>query len=176
MRSILPRIIVSIGFIFLSIAENIENEDFFTACSSGDVELVSKFISGGIVTANTKTKDGETCLHLAAIPGSVSLTRFLLEKGADPNARSTFSEGLRMHPLSWNVYGGHFENVVLLLEGGAEINADFDYIVGADAETKKVTVLDIAEQVVDDGRDGFQQTYELLVSKGGKKWVDLDKV
>mmetsp|Transcript_19979 Transcript_19979/g.20295 ORF Transcript_19979/g.20295 Transcript_19979/m.20295 type:complete len:82 (-) Transcript_19979:405-650(-) len=81
-----------------------------------------------------------------------------------------------MHPLSWNVYGGHFENVVLLLEAGAEINADFDYIVGADAEKKKVTVLDIAEQVVDDGRDGFQQTYELLVSKGGKKWVDLDKV
>lgn len=42
--------------------------------------------------SNAHTTDGETCLHLAAIPGSNGITKVLLEAGADPNARTTFDK------------------------------------------------------------------------------------
>jgi ankyrin repeat protein len=42
--------------------------------------------------ANAHTADGETCLHLAAIPGSNAVTKLLLEAGADPNVRTTFDK------------------------------------------------------------------------------------
>ena len=42
-----------------------------------------------IALAKSTTEDGETCLHLTAISSSVEISKMVLEKGADPNARST---------------------------------------------------------------------------------------
>lgn len=79
-----------------------------------------------------------------------------------------------MHPLSWNVYGGHHESVKLLLESGAQVNADVDSGDGA-----KITVLDICDKFLDSNTDGenpqierFQQVRKLLLQHGAKTFAE----
>ncbi|KAL3772862.1 hypothetical protein ACHAWO_002692 [Cyclotella atomus] len=123
-------------------------------------------------------RDGEHCLHLASLSGSTPIVALLLSKGADPDIRSTYSKGLRMHPLSWATYYGRHEIISLLLENGADPNADFD--LGGDSfqndEERKVTVLDVVEKIildmsVDDERKGeFVEARNAIVKGGGLRW------
>ena len=71
-----------------------------------------------------------------------------------------------MHPLSWNVYGGHTENVELLLKHGANVNADFDSMNNQGS----VTAMDIALQLKtnEDGDERFVQMESILRKYGGK--------
>lgn len=82
-----------------------------------------------------------------------------------------------MHPLSWNVYGGHHEIVRLLLKHGANLNDDIDSMYD---QGGKITVLDLAEQLLDawkeepdGGPTPIQLTYDIIVANGGKKYQDL---
>ena len=123
---------------------------------------------------------GETCLHLAGIPGSATITAELIQRGADPNVRSTFYKGLRMHPLSWNVYGGHVEAVKVLLNNGADVNLDYD---DPAYDGTKITVLDTVQTMLDSREEKdaekeaffqrFEQIKEMLLEKGAKKYSDL---
>lgn len=80
-----------------------------------------------------------------------------------------------MHPLSWNVYGGHYESIKLLLESGAQVNADVDSGDGA-----KITVLDICDKFLesntDDGENSqmerFQKVRKLLLQYGAKTFAE----
>jgi len=183
------------------------SEEYFFACSGGKTDTVRALLEQhGEDLANAKTRDGETCLHLASIDTTgqaVRITEALLAAGADPDVRTTFEQGQRMHPLSWNVYAGNHDIVELLLDAGAGINDDFDlYPPNAPLQTI-VTALDIAERLsgVEDmadsvekgeGRDGnsqqpkasdggedprdrFKLTFDLLKARGGKKWEDIVK-
>ena len=173
------------------------SEEYFFACSGGKTGTVRALLDRhGRDLANAKTRDGETCLHLASIDTTgqaVHVTRALLAAGADPNVRTAFEQGQRMHPLSWNVYAGNHDVVELLLDAGGSINNDFDlYPPGAPVQTI-VTALDIAEKLSgvedmadsvereEDGgggadpRDRFKLTYDLLKARGGKKWEDILK-
>lgn len=151
-------------------------KDFFFACSGGKVDEVKAFLKEHPDWSNACTPEGESCLHLAAIPGSAEVTKLLLESGADPNARTTFDGGLRMHPLSWNVYGGHFENVKLLLENGAEVNADVD-----SGDGSIITVLDANLKFLDPSGEPTPYTVrsekiqKLLLKHGAKTFADLQK-
>ena len=121
------------------------------------------------------TENGESCLHLAGIYGHSDVTSLLLKKGADPNVRSTWEDGLRMHPLSWNVYGGHLENVRLLLENGADVNADFDSM-GKKEERQPVTITDIALQLANvEGDERFGKMVSLLKRYGGKTMREIQE-
>ena len=75
-----------------------------------------------------------------------------------------------MHPLSWNVYGGHYENVKLLLEHGAHVNADVD---SGDGST--VTALDICVKYLDGngGNENFEKTHKMLLQHGAKTFQEL---
>ena len=152
--------------------------DFFFACSGGQFDVIRTSLEQHPSWVNSRTQQGESCLHLTGIYGHSQITRLLLVNGADPNIRSTYEEGLRMHPLSWNVYGGHYDNVQLLLEYGADVNLDFDGMgssrssKGTDEEKNDVavTALDIAialtknEQDVD---ERFVKIEQLLRKHGG---------
>jgi ankyrin repeat protein len=122
---------------------------------------------------NARTDNGESCLHLTGIYGHSQVTLLLLQKGADPNIRSTYEAGLRMHPLSWNVYGGHVENIELLLKYGADVNLDFDGMNGNPVVA--VTALDVTLQLQQNekGDDRFTKMEQVLRSHGGKTTVEL---
>lgn len=78
-----------------------------------------------------------------------------------------------MHPLSWNVYGGHVDNIKVLLENGATVNLDFDSM----DNRGPVTSLDVAVQLVENesGDDRFQRIESLLRQHGGKTMKELNE-
>ena len=80
-------------------------------------------------------------------------------------------QGLRMHPLSWNVYGGHTENVELLLKHGAKVNADFDSM----NDQGSVTAMDIVLQLKtnEDGDERFVKMESILRKYGGKTMKEV---
>ena len=53
-----------------------------------------------------------------------------------------------VHPLSWSTYYGRFENIALLLQHGANVNADFDVGKNSSGGAEKGTVLDVVEQIL----------------------------
>ena len=73
-----------------------------------------------------------------------------------------------MHPLSWNVYGGHHKSVKLLLEHGARVNDDVD---SGDGET--ITALDIAHKYLNAEDENFVQTRKVLLEYGAKTFEEL---
>jgi ankyrin repeat protein len=85
--------------------------------------------------------------------------------GANPNARSTFEQGLRMHPLSWNVYGGHIENIRLLLKHGADVNLDFDSMGQPPEPVNALDVL-LELQRAEQGDQRFMKMEKLLRDYG----------
>lgn len=154
-----------------------ENTSYFHACSGGNADIITTLISSDPTIVNSVTKDGEHGLHLVAISGDLAIAAMLLENGADPNVRTTFEHGLRMHALAWNTYYGRHDIVGALLERGADVNADFDSMAeGAPA----VTVLDVVEQILGTMEEGdeetlarFGKTLAVLVKHGAKHYGDL---
>ena len=143
------------------------NKEFFFACSGGKLDQVKEYLNEHPNWVNGRTDNGEACLHLTGIYGYSDVTEYLLTHGADPNIRSTFDDGLRMHPLSWNVYGGHIANVDLLLRYGADVNLDFD---GMGKDAPKVTALDVVRQLtVNEGGDERFILLEKLLKENGAK-------
>lgn len=79
-----------------------------------------------------------------------------------------------MHPLSWNVYGGHYENVKLLLEHGAKVNADVD-----DGKDNVITVLDANAKNLGGEPGPYTERSEkiqtILLEYGAKTYAELQE-
>lgn len=157
-----------------------ENSEFFFACSGGELSKIKTHIESDPALVHATTRDGEHCLHLCALSGNAEVARLLLEKGADPNVRSEWEAGLRMHPLSWSTFYGRSEIIELLLKHGADVNADFDHGRANEAgELEKVTVLDVVEEILmhaedDEDKQRFIETRNILVKKGAARYASLD--
>jgi ankyrin repeat protein len=158
----------------IALADELPPDDFWLSCSGGKLQGIRKALKEHPAWVNTISGTGESCLHLAGIYGHTEVTELLLLNGADPNIRSTWEEGLRMHPLSWNVYGGHVENVKLLLEHGADVNADFDSM---SKDKNPVTAMDIALQLqkVEAEDTRFEKVQKVLEKFGGKTISQLEE-
>jgi hypothetical protein len=161
-----------------------EFDNFLHACTNGEMDVLEIALTEDPHYVHGKIAMGESCLHVAGIKGQTAVTKRLLQAGADPNVRSDYEKGLRMHPLSWNVYGGHVETARALLEGGANVNLDIDHMI---RPTEKVTVLDLVLAMLQgyDGED--EEKYkdnptvgkqflmrDLLLEFGAKQFKDLD--
>ena len=148
---------------------------FLNACTEGKLDEIEAALKEHPTWVHGRSESGETCLHVAGIKGQAQVSRLILKLGGDVNVRSTFAHGLRMHPLAWNVYGGHVENVrVLLEEGRADVNLDYD-----DAKGLPITVLDTILDIAPDeksdkpGLERFYKLKELLLKHGAKQYKDL---
>ena len=62
---------------------------------------------------------GSTLLHAAANRGQVETVRFLLERGADPNARGGYDDGTPAHGAAWE---NHADVIRALARAGADLN------------------------------------------------------
>ena len=146
------------------------DEDFFAMCAEGEDEMLREELKKNPFWSNARTPDGESCLHLASLGGSNKVTKLLMEYGADPNIRSTYEHGLRMTPLSFNVFYRHTDCIKTLLKNGAEINADFDTAYQRD---RPVTVLDIAYRLNKDDTDLLNEIIPILLENGAKTYDEL---
>jgi ankyrin repeat protein len=70
---------------------------------------------------DSRSQEGATPLHFAVCCWSTSTTRWLLENGADVNAKCGTRDISALHvALRW----GHLENAIALIEAGATFSAD----------------------------------------------------
>jgi Ankyrin repeats (3 copies) len=159
-------------------------EHFLTACAEGNLQVVEILLQEHADILTGHSRQGESCLHAAGIYGQTAVTKLVLQHGGNPNQRSTFAQGLRMTPLSWNVYGGHVETAQALLEAGAHVNMDFDHMTST-GELELLTALDLLYSNMPDsaatGKDTGQDEYykkqadmrDLLLKHGAKQYFEL---
>lgn len=87
-----------------------------------------------------------------------------------------------MHPLSWNTFYGRYEIIELLLDHGADIEADFDLggsVKDEQTELEKVTVLDVVEKILssevdEEQRMRFAKTRNVLMKYGAVRYATVE--
>jgi outer membrane protein assembly factor BamB len=113
------------------VSQEITADVFRRAARNGDLETVKKGIESG-VDVDAKSAYGATALFFACDRGQEDVVNFLLEKGADPNAKDTFYKAT---PVTWSMsqenkaitlslikYGGKFEPVLLNAVSSDEVD------------------------------------------------------
>src|SRR5262245_59261745 len=92
------------------------SEEFYDAATFGDMKTVREMLASDPALVHSRIKWGFTALHSVAGEEQLEMAEFLLDAGADPNARN--DEGIT--PLHSAAYP---EMVELLVRRGADINA-----------------------------------------------------
>jgi len=95
--------------------------EIFAAAIQGDTARLEESIAGNRSLVSAISTDGWTPLHLAAFFGKIDAARLLLNKGAQPNARST--NEMNNTPLHAAAAGQHAAIVKLLIDRGASVDA-----------------------------------------------------
>ena len=93
----------------------------FAAAIQGDVPGLERLIGGDRSLVRVQSSDGWTPLHLAAHFGKVDAVRFLLNRGADANARS--GNAMANTPLHAAAAGRAPDVIQVLIDHGANVNA-----------------------------------------------------
>jgi hypothetical protein len=81
---------------------------FVSACKSGNIEKIKKYISGG----GDVTTDNNSGIRWASLYGRLDAVKCLVEYGADVRAMDDCS-------IAWAARGGHLSVVKFLIENGA---------------------------------------------------------
>lgn len=92
------------------------SEEFYDAATFGDMDKVRQMLAADPSLVHSKVEYDFTALHGVAGEEQLEMAKFLLDSGADPNARN--DEGIT--PLHLAAYP---EMVGLLVQRGADINA-----------------------------------------------------
>lgn len=95
--------------------------DAFTAAALGRTDQLAVLLDRGQAGLAEKSPDGWTPLHLAAFFGHRETAAMLLDRGADPAARS--ANELENTPLHAALAAGREAVAELLVERGADVNA-----------------------------------------------------
>ena len=109
-----------IGFILWFVAAACfadATRDLHLAARSGDLASVKRLIEGGL-PADSPGRFGITALSLAAQNGATDVVQYLLEKGADPDARETFFGMSVLEAALWKG-APDYEVAIILLSSGA---------------------------------------------------------
>ncbi len=96
--------------------------DLFEACAIGKINAVKKQIEKNPGLLGSFSNDGFTPLGLACYFGHHEIADFLIKKGAQINIAS--KNGFEVTPLHSAVAGSHLAIVKLLLDNGANPNAE----------------------------------------------------
>jgi hypothetical protein len=88
--------------------------DLVAALALGDLALAER-----LVADNGSVLDAGNALHLMTQRGDVDAVRWLLDRGANPNAPATLGQGgiTALHLAAWH---GRVQIAMMLLDGGAD--------------------------------------------------------
>lgn len=136
--------------------------DLWTAASQGNLEAVRRYLAAGaeidatFVAPGIPTS-GATPLHLAVLADQCEMVDFLVEKGANVNARQKNEDGGT--PLHWAAFLGRIEVARRLIEAGADVNAE---------DNRERTPLDVANHDRKAGKEAKGKLAEFLRENGGQ--------
>ncbi len=102
-----------------ALAQTETGSEIHQAARRGDLARVKALVETDHGLLEAKTGAGKTPLHFAAEGGRTEVVLYLLDKGAEINARNAESET----PLHYAAGYGHMDVINLLLERGADVNA-----------------------------------------------------
>ncbi|KAF2774173.1 Palmitoyltransferase akr1, ankyrin repeat-containing protein akr1 [Teratosphaeria nubilosa] len=92
-------------------------QDLMRLARLGDLRAVQRLFDSGKFSARSTDEQGITALHWAAINGHYALCHFLIQSGADVNARGGDAQAT---PVLWASKRCHLPVVSLLLANGAD--------------------------------------------------------
>ncbi len=122
-------------------------DDIHEAARSGDIERLESLLEQNPSLIDARDEERHTPLHSAAMAGQIDAVMFLLERGADPEARNTADQS----PLLYAAFSNYAAIVEALIERGAA----FDY-----RDARNLSPLLFA------ARQGGADVVRLLVEKG----------
>jgi ankyrin repeat protein len=108
-----------------SIAAILPELDVFEAAALGRIDRLRALLAATPALATERSADGFTALHFPAFFGigdAAAASRELLAAGADVNARS--DNALSVLPIHSAVAGAHDDVVAVLVDAGADVNAE----------------------------------------------------
>lgn len=130
-----------------SVVKNVDlraaDEDSWTclhwAVEMGHRDLVELFLDEDPLLLNMKTKEGLSCINIAAWRGDHSMVQLLLQQGAEIDDRTKWGET----PLHHAVTFGHIKVCEILLRAGADPHAEdrlrrTPYQIGMQKGTRQV--------------------------------------
>lgn len=150
----------------LSAASCQHGSPLFTATIFGLLEIVEKIDDLLTMDWDEKNDQGASGLYLAARFGHIEVVRFLLRKGANPNAKG----GAYGTPLQAASFTGHAAIVQVLLEADADVflTGAFDNAFQAGfAGRHESIVLLLLQNGADISAQGLHETLLLMASYGG---------
>lgn len=144
---------------------------FFTACAGGYPKLVHMLLSEFSVDANVTNHEGRNGLHMAARGGHARVVSLLLEKG------TRYYASRMGDPVFLAAKNGYEEAVRVLLDAGADVNADggFSNILSTCAgngETSMIRFL-LSRGLVLEVEGRGDVALELAAEKGQVEVVEL---
>ncbi|KAI9773558.1 MAG: palmitoyltransferase akr1 [Geoglossum simile] len=92
-------------------------QDIMQLARMGELGAIQRLIDSGDCTVDFMDEEGITPLHWAAINSQYAVCRYLVEAGADVNAKGGESIST---PAMWAAQKGHYYIVNLLLQNGAD--------------------------------------------------------
>ena len=131
--------------------------DLFEATASGKVDLLENHLNANAEQINDYASDGFTPLGLACFFGQKETVDFLLKKGADVNKIS--NNPMKLAPLHSAVAAQQIEIVKMLIEQGANVNAQ---------QMKGVTALHSA------AHNGLKDIVQFLLENGADTQIKME--
>jgi ankyrin repeat protein len=101
-------------------------EDLALACALGDLARVKQLVEADPEAVNMHTRRDDalagnaTMLHVAAYAGRTEVGKYLLDHGADVNAKASWAN---TEPLETAAWRGHADMVEMLMARGADLEA-----------------------------------------------------
>lgn len=109
--------------LFLSTV-NLFAGEIHQAAASGDLDKVKALLKADATLVNARDENGSTPLHMACLRYKVAVANYLLDNGADVNARNKW-EQTPLHGAN-GVFGQDYDLIKRMIEIGADVNAKGD--------------------------------------------------
>jgi ankyrin repeat protein len=171
MKTLLKAHSISIVLFFLFIAGS--SQEIIDAVKKGDLGKVKELIIKDPLLVKTKTNTGETPLLIAARSGHAEIALFLLEKGADPEAKDASNNT----PLTNAIRSKDPETVKVIGDNGANVNNRGLWNFLPIQVAAEFTSNDIVNYLIDKGAEipvaQGQDSYQLLNAACSKGLTEL---
>ncbi|MFC1563373.1 ankyrin repeat domain-containing protein [candidate division KSB1 bacterium] len=139
----------SVILLILSFTFPVTAQDIHEAAKNGELQVVKDLIENDPKIIDSPDKSGYTPLIRAAIEGHLEIVRYLVEKGANIEAKERY----QMTPLFWAINRKHSDIAEYLIGKGADIEARNIYRSIPLVAASENNLTEVVELLIEKGAD-----------------------